>query len=225
MTTADTAGIRAVLFDMDGTLADTFPVIIDAWNATTEKAIGRTYTPEEVIALFGTPEHDMLEKALAGLEPERIAQSIETFHRFYEELHGEIQPFPGVDDLLNELHSRGVRMGIVTGKGKRTCALTIRAFGWTDYFGSVITGDDVTLQKPHPESPLKAAGELGIESAECAFAGDNPLDIQAGKAAGMVSIAAAWHPVYEQALRDAQPDFLAETPADILNLPGLPVIR
>ena len=88
----------------------------------------------------------------------------------------------------------------------------------THVFDSVVTGDDVAEQKPHPGGLLAVAKALGVPSRECAFIGDSPADIGAGKNAGMITVAAGWHPVYLDEIRGKKPDVWAEEPADVVRL-------
>jgi phosphoglycolate phosphatase-like HAD superfamily hydrolase len=106
----------------------------------------------------------------------------------------------------------------MTGKGRRAADITIRLLGWEDVFGAVVTGDEVKKQKPEPEGVLSLARQLDVGARECAFVGDSPADIRAGQAAKMVTVAAAWHPVYRDEVRKLRPDLWAETPADVLKV-------
>jgi HAD superfamily hydrolase (TIGR01509 family) len=106
----------------------------------------------------------------------------------------------------------------MTGKGHRTAKITLSALGIAHFFAAVVTGEDVTHQKPDPEGPLLAAKRLSIPPRDCAFVGDSPADIPAGKAAGMLTIAAGWHSVYLDEIRALGPNVWAEHPGDLLSL-------
>ena len=213
---------QAIIFDLDGTLADTFPLIVAAWNAAMQKPLGRIFTPDEVIARFGIPDTAMLRRELPeGVweEPDRV-EAIETYHRHYEAEHLVVRPFDGIPALLQALHKSGLPLGLVTGKGRRTTAITLRQLGWDELLDAVVTGEDVTHQKPHPEGVLSAARQLGASPEQCVFVGDSPVDVQAGKSAGMVAVVAGWHSYYQERLRACQPDYWAATPNDIFRLCG-----
>ncbi|HEY3413822.1 MAG TPA: HAD family hydrolase [Armatimonadota bacterium] len=207
-----------VIFDLDGTLADTFPMIISAWNAAVREPLGRQYTPEEVIALFGVPEEPMFRHELPESEVER---ALEVYHEHYEAEHGQVEPFEGIPELLQAIADAGIPMGVVTGKGRRSADITMRLLGWDDYFASVMTGDDVERQKPHPEGALAVAQDLGVEARRCVFIGDTPTDVECGRAAAMTTIAAGWHTVYLDRLRDAKADYWADSPRDLQALLGV----
>src|SRR5687768_9227020 len=208
--------VQAVIFDLDGTLADTFPLIVAAWNAAVTPHTGITYSDADVIARFGIPDPFMIRRDLPGDAGEQADQ---VYHAYYEREHAAlVRPFEGVNEMLAELRRRAVPMGLMTGKGHRSARITIEALGWRDTFAAVVTGEDVTHQKPQPEGPLLAAKMLGVSPGDCAFVGDSPADIGAGKAAGMLTVAAGWHPVYLDEIRKLKPDVWAESPADLLRL-------
>jgi pyrophosphatase PpaX len=208
----------ALIFDLDGTLADTFPLIISSWNAAVREPLGRTFTPQEVIDRFGIPDSAMLRRELRDL-PESVSQkTIEVYHRHYEAEHAMVEPFEGVPEMLHALRQCGLPLGLMTGKGRRTADITISKLGWDGIFGSVITGEDIANQKPAPDGVLLVAHQLSVEPQICVFVGDSPADIEAGRNAGMVTIAAGWHDVYHDHLRACKPDYWAETPLDVAKL-------
>jgi 2-phosphoglycolate phosphatase len=207
---------RAIIFDLDGTLVDSFGLVIHAWNVACREPMGRTYTDQEVIALFGVTEVAMLRKVL---KPEHFEKARRRFLDEYRARHREMcRIFEGITDLLDRLKQRGAPMGIMTGKGRDTAEITLAELGWTERFRSVVTGDEVTKPKPDPEGPLLVARELNVSASDCVFIGDSPADIEAGKAAGMRTIWAGWHPVYAEKIRAIGPDFSAAKPADLMLL-------
>jgi pyrophosphatase PpaX len=208
----------AVIFDLDGTLADTFPIIISSWNAAVREPLGRTFTPGEIISRFGVPEEPMLRRELP---PDEVERAMDVFHKHYEAEHGIVEPFEGIPELLNAIAEAGIPMGVVTGKGRRSADITLRLLGWDDMFGSVMTGDDVARQKPHPEGALAVAQDMGVDARHCVFIGDTPSDVQCGQAAGMTTIAAGWHSVYLDRLREARADFWADDPSEVADMLGL----
>lgn len=208
----------AVIFDLDGTLADTFPMIIGAWNEAVREPLGREFAPEEVIALFGVPEEPMLRRVLA---PEDVPKAMEVYHQHYEAEHGLVEPFEGITEVLKAIAAAGIPIGVVTGKGRRSADITLRLLGWDGLFSRVVTGDDVKHQKPHPEGALATAKTLGVDPRSCVFVGDTPTDVECGRAAGMTTIAAAWHPVYLDRLREAGADYWADAPGELAGLLGV----
>ncbi len=211
---------RAVIFDLDGTLGDTFSLVVEAFNAGSRDLIGRDYSTSEVIAMFGIPDASMIKNELLrlGRSLGEADEAVDRYHAAYEAKHRMAKVFDGITPVLHALRDRGMPMGVMTGKGRRSADITVRAFGWEGLFGAVITGDDVVNQKPAPDGVLEVARLLNVEPTRCVFVGDSPADINAGKAAGMKTIVAGWHPVYLDQLRPLQPDRWANDPADLLKI-------
>lgn len=207
--------ISAVIFDLDGTLADTFPLIVKAWNEAVSPHTGKTYSEEEVIARFGIPDPQMIRRELpgaAGEEADRV------YHAAYEREHSIVTKFAGVDEMLAELKRRNIQLGLMTGKGLRSAKITLKSLGWADFFTAVITGEDVKEQKPAAEGPLKAADILNVSADACAFVGDSPADIGAAQNAKMLSVMAGWHDVYHDAVKAMRPDVWANEPMDVVHM-------
>ena len=209
---------EAVIFDLDGTLADTFPLIVAAWTAALGETLGREFSTEEVVSRFGIPDAAMLRRELNDHPEPVIEAALEKYFSHYESAHDMVQAFEGVPQMLQALHERGVPLGVMTGKGRRPADISLRLLGWSKYFGSVVTGEDVTEQKPAPDGVLLAAQELKVAPNRCAYVGDSPVDIGAGRAAGMFTIAAAWQTFYSERLREAKPDAWAESPARLIEI-------
>lgn len=207
--------VRAIIFDLDGTLADTFPLIVDAWNASVSLYTHRTYSADEVIARFGVPDMAMIRREIPGRSAEH---AIEVYHEYYEQHHDSVRLFDGVREMLDALRARRIPMGQLTGKGRLTCDITLRELQLTDYFTSVITGDEMEHQKPHADGPLRVARALRVEPMHCAIVGDSPADIGAGKNAKMVSVAAMWAGVYRERIKTLSVDVCLEKPAEILSI-------
>lgn len=207
--------IQAVIFDLDGTLADTFPLIVASWNAACRGPMGREYSAAEVIAHFGLPDIQMLR---AELPRPAWAEAERRYFGHYQNYHSSVQSFEGVDEMLRELRRRGLPLGVFTGKGRSTADISLRELGWSGLFGAVVTGDDVACQKPHPEGLVKAAADLGVDISQSLYAGDSPSDVKAGRAAGALTVGAGWHGAFEDKLRAEEPDFWADKPVDIVAL-------
>jgi HAD superfamily hydrolase (TIGR01509 family) len=206
----------AVLFDLDGTLLDTFPAVTRAWNAAMEPILGRAFDPIEVAAHFGPPDEPMLLAAFPdSLSASEREAAIERYFAEYCLALAQIKPFEGIESLLDWLGARALPMGIVTGKGRRATDVTLAHFGWTDRFEWVVTGSEVALPKPDPEGVRRVARELHMEAANCVFIGDSPADIGAAQNAGMLSVVAGWHDFYLEELRHLSPDFWPQSPFEL----------
>jgi N-acetyl-D-muramate 6-phosphate phosphatase len=185
---------RAVLFDLDGTLADTAPDLTRALNSLLREHGRPTVSIELTRPLTSSGARGMI-KAGFGLSPEN-AQYERLKTRFLE-LYGdavcvETRLFPGMDELLEALEQRGVRWGIVTNKIDRFTRPLLEALGLAARAACVVSGDTVARPKPHPDPLLHASRTLALEPAACLYVGDDVRDILAARAAGMPIIAAGY---------------------------------
>ncbi|HEX6339217.1 MAG TPA: HAD family phosphatase [Jiangellaceae bacterium] len=180
----------AVLWDMDGTLVDTEP----EWIAT-ERALvmshGGTWTDEDSKKLVGSALIEAGEyiRVRGGL-PMTAEQVVESMvDHIIERLKESIAWRPGARELLTDLRANGVPCALVTMSYRRLADIVVSALP-PDTFGAVITGDEVVNGKPHPEPYLRAAGELGVDIADCIVIEDSTTGARAGVAAGARMVAA-----------------------------------
>jgi beta-phosphoglucomutase-like phosphatase (HAD superfamily) len=152
--------LRAVLYDFDGTLADTTELIMRCYRHTMSTHLGSVPPEEEWLSGFGTPlELQIGRFARTGEECEAMLDT----YRAYQEAHYEtlLRPFPGAVEVVAELERRGVALAIVTSRHQRSTLRGIELCGLTRHFEVIVTPEDVTHAKPHPEPVLRAAGGGG----------------------------------------------------------------
>lgn len=183
--------IQAVLFDLDGTFADTAPDLAHAVNLM-RAARGMPPVPVEKTR----PVTSMGARGLLGagfdITPEHpeFAKMREEFLDLYEEnlcLHTRL--FPGMAELVDALEARAIKWGIVTNKAERFAIPLIDRLGYASRCACVIGGDTTGKLKPHPDSLFAGARSINIPPSDCLYAGDDERDIQAGHAAGMRTVA------------------------------------
>jgi N-acetyl-D-muramate 6-phosphate phosphatase len=183
---------RAVLFDFDGTLADTAPDLAAAVNRMLVEQ-GQDALPLDRLRPFSSAGARGLLQAAFGLKPDDAEYKAmrEEFLDLYAELCCcETRLFPGVAELLGALAAREVRWGVVTNKSTRfTEQILVHLKLKPD---CVACGDTTPHLKPHPASLLHAAGQLALPPASCWYLGDDLRDIQAANAAGMRAVAVDW---------------------------------
>jgi HAD superfamily hydrolase (TIGR01509 family) len=184
--------ISCVIFDLDGTLADTSRLIFASFNHVASRYTGRSWTEEEILATFG-PTEEVAIRSIVGAE--RAAEAIEDFHRFYSERHrGMAGEHEGIRDVLAYLKSQGVLLALFTGKGKRTTAVTLAALGLAGYFDLTVTGDDVENHKPSADGIRKVLAAFGLAPEAALMVGDSLADIEAARGAGVRVASVAWDP-------------------------------
>ncbi|CCH52819.1 phosphoglycolate phosphatase [Fibrisoma limi BUZ 3] len=204
----------AFLLDLDGTLADTLPLCIQAFRQSIEPLANRQLTDEEIIATFGPSE----EGTIRALIPDYVDQGITSYLRFYESLHGMCsQPFPGITQLLETLQKRRVRLGLVTGKGEHSTRISLQQFRLASYFEYVETG---WVHGPRKVDGIKAIlsqwSDLPKENVW--YVGDAPSDILASREVGIPFVAAAWARTADvNQLRALQPNELFTSVDDFVN--------
>jgi N-acetyl-D-muramate 6-phosphate phosphatase len=185
------AVIKAVLFDLDGTFADTAPDLARALNVM---RAARNLPPVPVDAtrpVTSTGARGLLRVGF-GLTPEHpeYAAMREEFLEIYaRKLCVDTRIFPGMSELLESIEARGIKWGIVTNKVERLARPLIEELQLDTRCGCVIGGDTAAVTKPHPAPLLAAARVLDIQPQACVYVGDDRRDVEAGRAAGMKTIA------------------------------------
>ncbi|MES2901637.1 MAG: HAD-IA family hydrolase [Pseudomonadota bacterium] len=210
---------RAVLFDLDGTLADTAPDLAAAVNRLRTDR-GLEPTPYSVLRPTASAGARGMIGAAFGLTPEDAgyeALRLEWFDNYQAAMAVHSTLFGGVPELLTGLTEVGVAWGIVTNKPARFTDPLIPQIG-LDHAGCVVSGDTTGHAKPHPAPLLEGARRLGIAPQQCWYVGDDLRDIEAGRAAGMVTVACAWGYCGTIEPSTWGADYLLDTPQDLLDL-------
>lgn len=182
---------NAVLFDLDGTLVDTYDLILASQRYATRKVLGRVISDERLMATVGTPLEDQM--ADYTDDPAVIVELCAVYREHNAHVTDElIKCFDGIVDELECLRGAGVRMGVVTSKRADVARLAMDRYGITAYMECLVGGTDTARHKPEPDPVLKGCELLGVDSAECIYVGDSPFDILAGNAAGCKTLAVTW---------------------------------
>ena len=185
---------RLILFDLDGTLADSAPDLAGAANEM-RRARGLAELPfAELRPHGGSGARGMVGTAfgVTPLDAEFEALKAEWFALYEPRLLRETRLFDEVTALLDALRARGLRLGIVTNKAERYARPVCHGLGLTGYVDVIVGGDTTPHRKPHPAPLLEAARRADVDPTACVYVGDDERDMQAGRAAGMRTVAAAW---------------------------------
>lgn len=183
--------MRAVLFDFDGTLADTAPDLGGALNKMLADR-GKPVLPVDAVRPYASSGARGLLNRGFGVVPEDAgyeAMRLEFIANYRAAICVHTRLFAGMEELLAKIESRGMPWGIVTNKAIGLTIPIVAQLGLTERAACVVGGDTTPHLKPHPASLLHASNEIGIAPAECFYLGDDLRDIQAAKAAGMHPVA------------------------------------
>lgn len=184
--------IRAILYDNDGTLVDTHDLILASMRHATKAVLGREFPEEVLMHGVGTPlDTQLLE--LADGDEELGAELARVYREHNHSIHDQsISLFAGVADGLRALHDAGLKQGVVTAKRHWLAQHGLEVMGVWEHLDCLIGADDCPKAKPDPDPIVMAADVLGVSPQECVYLGDSPYDMQAGLAAGCVTVAALW---------------------------------
>lgn len=210
-----------VLFDLDGTVLDTYTPILESMRYATEKVFGQALPDAELIAKVGQPLVVQMQTFAEdhGYAPE-VADELTQVYRAYNEkdLDEKSQPFTGVPEAIAVLKNVGFTVGIVTSKRVELASKSLRAHGLLDIFSCVNGAEDSTEHKPDPEPLLNAAKKLGVSPDRCVYVGDSPYDLQAAHAANMPCVGVTWGKFFgREVLLRQMPSVLIASPEELVG--------
>ncbi|AHV95063.1 pyrophosphatase PpaX [Paenibacillus sabinae] len=210
--------IEGILFDLDGTIVNTNELIISSFMYALEQHSQPALTREQMIPHMGTSLLDQL-RAFTSLQDVTALEA--SYRLFQNEHHDElIRSFPNVNETLEGLRSRGIKLGVVTTKIRPTTIRALEMFDLLQYMDTIVTLNDVTNLKPHPEPVLTGVNNLGLSPEKTLMVGDSVVDIQSAKAAGVRAAGVAWSLKGEDTLRKYEPDYILQDMADLYEIVG-----
>jgi 2-phosphoglycolate phosphatase len=214
----------AVLFDLDGTLVDSAPDLAGAANELRQSEGLHALDFAALRPMVGTGARGMLDAAF-GIGPghARYEHLREQFLLRYEaRILRETRVFAAMQPVLQSLERAALPWGIVTNKIARFSVPLVQGLGLMQRSAVLISGDSTAHAKPHPQPLLEAARRLGIEPSRCVYLGDDQRDVQAGRAAGMAVLAAAWGYLGRgESVHAWQADAVLNEPHELLNWLGM----
>ena len=203
---------HTVLFDLDGTLADTIPLIVASYQHAFRTVLGEEIDEARARAWIGRP----LLAALLEESPEHGHDLDQTYREWnLANTARLIRRYEGVPEMLEALASAGVRMAVATSKRRQTARLALEGVGIDHLIEVAAALEDTTRHKPEPDPLLHAAASLGSQPCDCVYVGDATVDVLAARAAGMAAIAVSWGAADREALAATGPEALVDTVADL----------
>jgi phosphoglycolate phosphatase len=211
---------KAVLFDLDGTLADTIQDLAGAVN----RSLARRHLPEHELELYklmvGDGFRNLITRALPeGLRNEDYIEATraEAAAEYAGRCLERTRPYPGVPELLSALAGRGIPFGVLSNKPDDLTKKVVAGLFPGAGFALVRGETEAFPRKPDPASALDACARLGARSGETLYLGDSGVDMKTAKAAGFLALGALWGFRGEAELREAGADALLASPEDLLH--------
>lgn len=207
--------LKAVIFDFDGTIGDTLPLVIKAIRAGVSPFIGREPSDEEIAATFGPIEEGSI-KFFVHDEAD-YEKGCRLMFDYYDKHHDELspKPFDGIIELINHLKSKGLITALATGKGKKTCAISLRHYGMENIFDTVVTGSIEGGIKPQMMTEILK--KYSLKPQEAIYIGDAPTDIYAARrvGVGIVSVLYGTREEYIPEVKAKHPDAICYSPDEV----------
>lgn len=206
-----------VLFDLDGTLIDSGPIILASMQHSVRSVLGREIPVEDLAATVGGQG---IVSQMRELAPDRVEELVEAYRLHNEPLHDTLEAFEEMLDLLALLRAEGRALGIVTAKRHRTVALALDRFPrLASQVDVVVAYEDTERHKPDPDPVLHALEHLDAAASDAAYVGDSPFDIRAAKAAGAFAVGVGWGGIHaDERLLAEEPDAFVRAPRELLGV-------
>ena len=202
--------IKNILFDFDGTLADTAQGIVETLRESFVRLGRPVPKEEEMVATIGRPLWKAFQ-TLGNMTDDEAFQAVEIYRQLFMEYEiPNIRMFPGVVAMLEQFAERGIRMAIVTSRDRHSLDLILQNNGIDKYFETEVTVDDHLTPKPAPDMVLALLERMDIEATETLVVGDTTFDIEMGNRAGCKTCAVTWGNHSCELLQSARPDMIID---------------
>lgn len=213
--------IKALIYDLDGTLADTLPSLCQAINMTMDHYGAPLRTCEDVRLAIGNGARMLVKRllpdALANHE-DKVTEALLYYNARYAETYTAADCYVGIQDAVTALCHRGYTSAVLSNKPDKYTVALCRILFPENTFALTQGQQEGVPTKPDPTAPLSIAARLGVRSEECAFIGDSEVDIRTAKNAGMMSVGCAWGYRSADDLRAEGADAVIDTPDQLLTL-------
>lgn len=207
---------KLVIWDLDGTLVDSLPATFAAFNDGLEPVLGRRLSPREIMAHFGPSELEIANKLVGPVHAERC------YRRFLAAMADripEVSVYPGISETLRQLGDAGFTLAIFTGRARRGTEIILEHLELGGHFREVVTFDEVERPKPHPDGIQKILAAFDAAPSDAVMIGDSPMDMLAGRAAGVRTVGCTWDRMASRAaLAEAQASHVIAAPTELAAL-------
>ncbi len=200
----------AIVFDFDGTLADTRAIIVDSYREAFARVGIECPGEQEISATIGIPLASAF-RELTGADEELIDRAVEAYRDVFR-LRGyeKVDAFPGMIQVVRACQTAGFRMGIASSRSNQSLGGMVEHLGIADCFEVIASREDATNDKPHPELLLSVISRMGLEPRQVLMIGDTTFDIEMGHAAGCLTCAVTWGNHNRTKLRSVHPTVLVD---------------
>jgi pyrophosphatase PpaX len=206
--------LKAILFDLDGTLINTNELIVETFQYTYKTILNLDVPREEIVQYFGEPLID----TLAKYDSQKVETLLKTYRDYNFKRHDEIVTiFPGVKETLIQLKDKGYLLAIVTSKKNNAAQKGLDLFELSPLFDCLVGCDDTEKHKPNPDPILKALDNLNLEPQEALMVGDSPYDLLCGKNAGTFTAVVKYTEHSLERLISLKPDLVLDQIQDLLE--------
>lgn len=208
--------IKGILFDFDGTLANTTELIIASFKNTISHFLHREASVEEITQYFGLP----LRECLAHYDANRVEEMVDYYREYNNHMHDSmIKSYPDVEKTLRLLKQAGIKFAIVTSKKSPMALRGLRCLQLDKYFECIIGCEKCLKSKPDPEPMFRGLQALGLTGKDCLCVGDSPFDLLSGQAVGCQTVKVGWSEVPEQTFANLiTPDYTIANMLDLLDI-------
>jgi phosphoglycolate phosphatase len=185
--------IKLIIFDLDGTLADSLPDLTDAINFMLAQFDRPALTAEQVRKMVGQGAANLVERAMPGAAKDELEQGLQVFLS-YNDAHiaEKTVLYPGVAHTLDRLSAAGRELAVLSNKNVALCRKLLKHLAIDEYFAAVLGADSLPFRKPAPEPVRKLLRDFGVAAGEAVLVGDSSNDVDAGNAAGVVTVGCSY---------------------------------
>lgn len=207
--------LKAVLFDLDGTLVDSVPGIYDAVKRVLNELDYPPCTPLQVRTWIGNGSRTLMARALDSDNPSAVQAALNAFDRHYAQTLSHANLYPGVLEGLQQLQQAQIALACVTNKSRAFALPMLSILGLAPYFQTVLGGDDMAQLKPSPSGLKQACSALQVGLRDTIMVGDSANDLKAAEAAGIEGVAVSWGYPQGQSLANLAPSLIANNFAEL----------